>query len=34
MTMQTEGVGYDDLNAFLKSPSDLQFTIGSDFNLF
>lgn len=28
MTIQTEGVGYDDLNTFLKNPSDLEFTIG------
>ncbi|XP_044269500.1 AH receptor-interacting protein [Tribolium madens] len=27
MTIQTEGVGYDDLNNFLKDPSDLEFTI-------
>lgn len=28
MTLQTEGVGYDDLNKFLKQPTDLEFTIG------
>lgn len=28
MTLQTEGVGYDDLNQFLKYPTDLEFTIG------
>lgn len=29
MTLQNEGVGYDDLNDFLKCPSDLEFTMGS-----
>lgn len=28
MTLQSEGIGYDDLNDFLKNPCDLQFTIG------
>jgi hypothetical protein len=28
MTIQTEGVGYNDLNDILKDPSDLEFTIG------
>lgn len=31
--MQTEGVGYDDLNILLKNPADLQFTIGHDYNI-
>lgn len=29
MTLQTEGVGYDDLNTLLKNPSNLIFTIGN-----
>lgn len=29
MTLQTEGVGYDDLNDLLKNPSDLEFIIGT-----
>lgn len=28
MTLQTEGVGYDDLNQFLKYPTNLIFIIG------
>lgn len=28
MTLQSEGVGYEDLNNFLKNPCDLEFTIG------
>lgn len=28
MTLQSEGVGYDDLNDFLKNPCDIEFTIG------
>nr|XP_023024495.1 AH receptor-interacting protein [Leptinotarsa decemlineata] len=27
MTLQNEGIGYNDLNDFLKNPSDLEFTI-------
>ncbi|XP_018566570.2 AH receptor-interacting protein [Anoplophora glabripennis] len=27
MTLQNEGVGYDDLNEFLKRPTDLEFTM-------
>ncbi|CAH1968385.1 unnamed protein product [Acanthoscelides obtectus] len=27
MTLQNEGVGYDDLNELLKNPSDLEFTM-------
>ncbi|KAJ8925097.1 hypothetical protein NQ315_001278 [Exocentrus adspersus] len=27
MTLQNEGVGYDDLNQFLKHPTDLEFTM-------
>ncbi|KAJ8979591.1 hypothetical protein NQ317_019479 [Molorchus minor] len=27
MTLQSEGVGYDDLNSFLKNPTDLEFTM-------
>lgn len=29
MTLQSEGVGYEDLNVFLKNPCDLEFTIGT-----
>lgn len=29
MTLQSAGVGYDDLNDFLKNPCDLEFTIGT-----
>ena len=30
MTVQTEGVGYNDLNDLLKNPQDLEFTIGME----
>lgn len=29
MSLQNQGVGYDDLNAFLSKPSNLEFTIGN-----
>lgn len=29
MTLQNEGVGYDDLNDFMKHPTDLEFTMGN-----
>jgi len=28
MTLQSEGVGYDDLNILLRQPQDLEFTMG------
>lgn len=28
MTLQSEGVGYDDLNTLLRQPQDLEFTMG------
>jgi AH receptor-interacting protein len=29
VTIQHEGIGYDDLNILLKEPCDLEFTIGN-----
>lgn len=31
MTIQSEGVGYDDLNDLMKNPQSLEFTIGKFF---
>lgn len=31
MTLQSEGVGYDDLNTLLRQPQDLEFTMGELF---
>lgn len=28
MTMQTSGIGYDDLNHWLKNPTNLEFLLG------
>lgn len=28
VTLQNEGIGYDDLNELIKCPQDLEFTIG------
>lgn len=29
MTLQNQGVGYDDLNELLKNPTNLEFTMGN-----
>lgn len=29
VTLQNEGIGYDDLNELIKYPQDLEFTIGN-----
>ena len=34
MSLQSQGVGYDDLNDFLKNPNDLEFTMGKVDNIF
>lgn len=33
MTIQSEGIGYDDLNDLMKNPQSLEFTIGEFFFL-